>query len=61
MVLIGHMKRALILSFKTKFCLTSQTKRHLASNERLLWSNTSGKGPNIYWKVNLTNKKHPDL
>ena len=50
----GHMRRAFILSFETKFCFTSQTKRHLVSKVRLSWSNTSGKRPNIYWKVFTT-------
>src|SRR5882724_6298409 len=30
MVSTGHMRRASILTFETKFCFTSQTKRHLA-------------------------------
>ena len=60
-VLIGNMKRAFILSFKTEFCFTSQMKRHLASKERLLWSNMSGKGLNIYWKVLTTDTKCPNL
>src|SRR5882724_402027 len=61
MVLIGHTKRAFILSFETKFCFASWTKRHLALKERRSWSNTSGNGPNIYWKVLTTDTKCPDL
>jgi len=36
-------------------------KRHLASKERLLQSNMSGKGLSIYWKVLTTDKKGPSL
>jgi len=61
MVLTRHTRRAFNLSFGTKFCFTSQMKRHLALKERLLQLNMSGKGPSIYWKVLTTNTSIPTL
>jgi len=58
--LTGPMKRAFILNFGTKF-FTSWTKRHLVSKDKLLQSNMSGKGPNIYGKVLTTDTKCPSL
>src|SRR5882672_5506269 len=46
----GHTRKASTLSYRTKFCFISRTKRLPVSKARLLKSNMSGKGPNISWK-----------
>jgi len=60
MTLTGHMRREFIPELETKFCSISQMKRHLASKERLLWSNMSEGAEHILEGL-TTNTRHPNL